>query len=170
MNLTAETREAVAASLAQNPGAVLEQIAEQHDVTTADVISCLPEREVSTIGGDEFMRVMLEIATWGEVTFIVNTTDLILEVKGSVPEGEMAHGFYNLQGKPIGGHVKADDCASISFVSRKLFSSDTRSVQFYNRDGGCMFKIYLGRDEERRLIPAQIEKFEALRDRMIANR
>lgn len=160
MSLNAETRNAVVTSLEKNSGAVLEQIAEQHKITTADVVSCLSANEASTIAGDNFEHVMMEISSWGEVTLLVNTGDLILEAKGSVPKGNTAHGYYNLHGKPIGGHLKGTNCASISFVSRKLFASDTHSVQFYNHDGGCMFKIYLGRTEERQLIPAQVRKFK----------
>jgi putative heme iron utilization protein len=58
--------------------------------------------------------------------------------------------------------------ASRRFVSRKLFESDTHSVQFYNRHGDCMFKVYLGRDAARRLIPEQVERFKAFRDRIAA--
>lgn len=166
MSLNAEARDAVTASLVENSGAVLEQIAEQHDVTTADVVACLPDNEAATIEGDKFEPVMLEISNWGEITFLINTPDIIMEAKGTVPKGEMGRGFYNLHGKPIGGHLNAANCASISFVSRKLFSSDTHSVQFYNHDGGCMFKIYLGRDDDRQLIPAQVEMFKSYRDQM----
>ena len=169
MTLSAQTRKAVAASLAAAPGAVLEEIAARHGVSTADVVACLPAGEALTISGSRFEDVMTAIAGWGEVTFLVNTPDVILEAKGTVPQGSMGRGFYNLHGKPIGGHLKADNCASIAFVSRKLFSSDTHSVQFYNRDGGCMFKIYLGRGENRELIPEQIEQYLALRARMAAH-
>lgn len=169
MNLNVETRKAIADVLVANPGAVLERIAKQQEVTTADVVACLPAGEAITIDGHRFTEIMLEITAWGEVMFIVNTEDLVLEAKGVVPEGAMGHGYYNLHGKPIGGHLKADNCVSISFVSRKLFSNDTHSVQFYNRDGGCMFKIYLGRDENRQLIPEQVVKFKTLRDRMASD-
>lgn len=164
MTLTSEVRNGVVASLIETPGAVLEQIAEQHDVSTKDVVDCLPDGEALTIDGKHFETVMLEISNWGEITFLVNTKDLILEAKGVVPKGSMGRGFYNLHGKPIGGHLNAGNCASISFISRKLFSSDTHSVQFYNHDGGCMFKIYLGRDADRNLIPEQVLKYQTYRD------
>ena len=57
----------------------------------------------------------------------------------------------------------------MAFVRRKLFSSETRSVQFYGQDGGCLFKVYLGRDENRQLIPAQIAAFDALEARLLAS-
>ena len=169
MGLTADSRAAVVAALEKEPGAVIEAIAEDNAVTPADVITCLPDGQATTVDGVLFEDIMGEIAAWGEVTFIVNTPDLIFEAKGEVPKGAMGRGYYNLFGKPIGGHLKADNCASISFVSRKLFTSDTHSVQFYNKDGGCMFKIYLGRDKDRQLIPEQVAKFAECRDRMHAD-
>lgn len=166
MSLTSESRVAVEKALEADPGAVLEYVAKENKVTAADVIDCLPQDQVATVSGDNFVRVMTEISGWGEITFLVHTDDLILEAKGIVPPGSEARGFYNLHGKPIGGHLKAENCASISFVSRPLFTSETRSVQFYNKDGACMFKIYLGRDEKRQLIPEQVNKFESYRDQL----
>jgi len=168
MSPTQDVRSQVESALAANPGGVLEYIAKENKVSAADVIACLPPHEAVTISGEHFVSVMGEIATWGEITFLVHTDDLILETKGCLPEGSEARGFYNLHGKPIGGHLKAENCAIIAFVSRPLFTSDTRSVQFFNKDGGCMFKIYLGRDEKRQLIPEQVARFEAYRDKMAA--
>lgn len=168
MTLMADASARIRAALAENPGAVLEEIAEQLDVTPKDVVMHLPKGEAVMIGGAHFEEVMREMTAWGEVTFVVNTGDVILEAKGVVPKGGMARGFYNLHGKPIGGHLKADHCELIGFVSRKLFASDTHSVQFYNQRGGCMFKVYLGRDARHRLIPEQVERFATFRDRIAA--
>lgn len=166
MPLTTNARCAIETALARNPGAVIEYIAKDHDVSPAEVIACLPESQVTTIGGENFEMVMYEISSWGEITFLVHTDDLILEAKGSVPKGKSERGFYNLHGKPIGGHLKADNCSGISFVSRPLFGTDTHSVQFFNKSGGCMFKIYLGRNADRRMFPDQIVKFLTFRERM----
>ena len=166
MNIAAEKRMAIEASLEENPGAVIEYLAKDNDVAPADVIACLPDGQAETIAGEHFETVMEEIARWGEITFLVHTDDLILEAKGAVPKGSTARGFYNLHGKPIGGHLKAENCAAISFVSRPLFNNDTYSVQFFNKAGGCMFKIYLGRDEARQMFPEQIKSFKDCRDRM----
>lgn len=166
MPIAAQTKEAIKASLAEKPGAVIEFLAREHDATPADVIACLPEGQAVTVGGEHFEKVMTEISGWGDVTFLVHTDDLVLEARGTVPPGSFGRGYYNISGRPIGGHLKADNCASISFVSRPVFENDTHSVQFFNKDGGCMFKIYLGRDENRKLIPAQVEKFRACRDAM----
>jgi heme iron utilization protein len=160
----------IRAALNANPGAVLEDLAKEHGVTTKDVLALLPDTESVLVGGDRFELVMREMTTWGELTLVVNTGDVILEAKGRLPEGSMAQGYYNLHGKPIGGHLKASNCDLIAFVSRKLFSSDTHSVQFYNRLGDCMFKVYLGRDAQRQLIPEQVERFKAFRDGLTGSR
>lgn len=166
MEPTAERHAALRTALQQNPGAVLEDVAREHGVRPLDVVSALPDHEAVLVDGGAFVEVMGEMTGWGEVTVIVNTGDVILEAKGEVPQGSLGFGYYNLHGKPIGGHLKADRCAKIAFVSRRLFTSDTHAVQFYDRDGGCMFKVYLGRDADRQLIPAQVAKFQALRDRL----
>ncbi len=168
--LTSEKRAAVEKALRDDPGGVLEYLAREHGVTPAEIVSCLPEDQATTVPGSRFEEVMAEMTSWGEVTFLVHTDDVILECKAAIPPGSSARGFFNLHGAPLGGHLKADNCASISFVSRPLFTSDTRSVQFHNRDGGCMFKVYLGRDENRALIPAQVAAFERLRDRLATAR
>lgn len=166
MTITAQTRAAVEKALIEQPAGVLDYIAKEVGVSPADLISCLPADQVSSIAGDKFAEVMTEISGWGEITFLVHTADVILEAKGVVPEGAQAQGMYNLHGKPIGGHLRMENCASIAFVSRPLFKSDTHSVQFFNRDGGCMFKIYLGRDADRQLIPEQITAFKTYRDKL----
>lgn len=168
MTLTPTLRDTIAADLAESPGAVIEEVAKRHSVAPKEVLALLPEAQVTTVDGTHFETVMGEMTAWGEVTFIVNTGDVILEAKGAVPPGRMGQGYYNLHGKPIGGHLRANHCDLIAFVSRKLFKSDTHSVQFYNQEGGCMFKVYLGRDTERRLIPEQVAHFRALRDRLVA--
>lgn len=167
MILSETQNDAIRTALRANPGAVMEDLAKEHGVTTKDILSLLPEGEAVTVDGSRFEAVMREMTTWGELTLVVNTGDVILEAKGSLPEGSLAQGYYNLHGKPIGGHLKASNCDLIAFVSRKLFSSDTHSVQFYNRQGACMFKVYLGRDTERQLIPEQVARFKAFRDRMM---
>lgn len=164
--MDASKQETVKIALSADGGAILDYIARDNDVSLADVISCLPVEQAQTIAGDKFNQVMMEISGWGEITFLVHTADIVLEVKGELPTGSEGRGFYNLHGKPIGGHLKGENCSTISFVSRPVFKNDAHSVQFFNKDGGCMFKIYLGRDDERQLIPAQVEKFKNYRDKM----
>ncbi|PIE16715.1 MAG: heme utilization cystosolic carrier protein HutX [Rhodobacterales bacterium] len=166
MAISDQARAGVEKAIAENPGAVIDYVAAEHGVTPADVLTLLPEGQVQTISGDKFIEVMDELATWGEVTLIVTNEDVIFECKASLSPGKEGRGMFNLHGKPMGGHFHMKNCASISFVSRKLFTSDTHSVQFYNHKGYCMFKVYLGRDADGKLMDDQIAKYQAYRDKM----
>ncbi len=155
-------------ALADNPTAALEDIARAAGCTPLEVLEALPEGEVTHLPGDVLAQTLDDISTWGEITFIVNTGPVILEVKSEMGKGQLAGDMYNLNEKPICGHLNAAACGRVAFVRRKLFSMETRSVQFYAKDGNCMFKIYLGRDAKRQLIPAQIEAFDALEERLLS--
>lgn len=159
---------AIRAALAATPDAAIEDIAVAASVPPGAVIDHLPAGEVTLATGAAFVAVMQDLAQWGAVTVILNTGPVIFEAKGALPPGRLRHGFYNLHGGPIGGHVRAEACARIAFVSRRFMGVETLSVQFYTEAGACMFKVYLGRDAERRMHPDQIARFAALRDRLAA--
>ncbi len=161
-----ETREKIVAALEASPGAVLEHVARELNVTTADVVAALPADEVVSVGAERFEDVMMAATELGNITFIVQTEDIVLECKGPVPAGSFGRGYYNIHGEsPIGGHIKAENCGAIFFISRKLMGRLSHSIQFYNKLGGCIYKIYLGRDENRELIPQQVTKFMDLKAR-----
>lgn len=153
-------------ALGANPTAALEDIARAAKTTPLAVLKALPEGEVVEFDGAHMVAVLDDIADWGEVTFVVNTGPVILECKAPLKGGTVGHGMYNLKGKPTGGHLNIEACAVLAFVRRKLFSMETRSVQFYGHDGHCLFKIYLGRDENRQIFPEQMQAFDALEARL----
>lgn len=157
----------IRAAMAEMPTAALEDIAKAAGTSVAGVLRALPEGEAHCIDGTHFVAVMDSFADWGDMTVIVNTGDVILEAKGPV-RGTLGRGMYNLSDKAVGGHLKPDACDMIAFVSRKLFGTDTHSIQFYNKEGGCMFKIYLGRNADRQLIPEQVRNYHDLRARFDA--
>ncbi|SIT86813.1 heme utilization cystosolic carrier protein HutX [Pontibaca methylaminivorans] len=161
------TKDAIRAAIAENPTGALEDIAEKAGVTPLAVLDALPEGEVVSLSGELFTEVMEDITRWGEITFIVNTPNIIFEVKAPVGPGEVGHGMFNLHDKAIGGHIHYRKCARIAFVRRRFFSMDTASVQFYAHDGSCMFKIYLGRDGNKALKPDQIAAMDALQARLL---
>ncbi|MFV0358747.1 heme utilization cystosolic carrier protein HutX [Tropicimonas sp.] len=166
--MTDQTATTIREAIAANPMAALEDIARAAGVATREVLENLPDGQARCAPGGAFVDIMQEMTGWGDVTFIVNTPEVIAEVKGPVPSGNLKNGFYNLHGKSLAGHLRADRCAVIAFVERKFMGIDTMSVQFYAESGACMFKVYLGRDEKRQLIPAQIAAFRAARDRFAA--
>lgn len=157
---------ALRAQLAEKPSVVLEMFAAENGVSLQTVVECLPETSRVFAPGEFAEAVMADIADWGIVTVLVHTQDIILECKGKLPAGKTARGFYNLDhGSPIGGHFRLDQCAAMAFVRRAFMGSDSCSVSFFNRRGEAMFKIFVGREENRQLIASQVERFTALQDR-----
>jgi len=163
-----DARTRLAARLARNPDGVLETLASEHGVSLREATAMLPPGLVRWAARERFDEVFADVATWGEVLFLVHTPSIVLEVKGVVPPGEHGRGYFNLHGaSPIGGHIKAQRCAAIAFVRRPFFGSDTASIQFFDGDGAAMFKIFVRRGgPERQLDGEQLERYEALAARL----
>ena len=136
---------------------MLEQIAREYGVSTFEVVRALPAEHRTIVAGARFEEIMQALTAWGEVLFIVHTPDIVLECAGTVPPGSFARGYYNLHGdSPIGGHLKAENCTHIAFVSRPFMGRPSRSLQFFNGAGEAMFKVFVRRDKERNLLPDQV--------------
>jgi putative heme utilization carrier protein HutX len=160
-------RPPLAERLKQSADGVLEQIAREYGVSTFEVVRALPAEHRSIVVGARFEAIMQALAQWGEVLFIVHTPDIVLECAGKVPPGSFARGYYNLHGdSPIGGHLKAENCAHIAFVSRPFMGRPSRSLQFFNGAGEAMFKVFVRRDAERNLLADQVQRFDELRGRL----
>jgi hypothetical protein len=157
------------AHMADNPGAVIEDVARERKVTPRQVLDALPSPMAAFAGGEHFAAAMQDIAVWGEVTFIVHTDDAIFEFTGAVPTGEIGRGYFNLmQPKGLHGHLRYDRCAAIAFVERPFMGKTSAFVAFVNVDGGIMFKVFVGRDENRALRPDQLARFKQLAERIAA--
>ncbi|KWV52612.1 coproporphyrinogen III oxidase [Bradyrhizobium macuxiense] len=155
------------AHMAANPGAVIEDVARERNVTPRAVLEALPDTMVR-IGAGEFAAAMQDIAEWGEVTLIVHTDDGIFEFTGAIPVGEVGRGYFNLmQPKGLHGHLRHERCAAIAFVERPFMGKVSAFVAFINLDGGLMFKVFVGRDETRALRSDQLQRFHALADRLV---
>ncbi|WP_371818067.1 heme utilization cystosolic carrier protein HutX [Bradyrhizobium sp. CCBAU 53421] len=152
--------------MADNPGAVIEDVARERKVTPRAVLEALPASMVR-IGAGEFAAAMQDIAEWGEVTLIVHTDDAIFEFTGAIPKGEVGRGYFNLmQPKGLHGHLRHERCAAVAFVERPFMGKVSAFIAFINLDGGIMFKVFVGRDETRALRGDQLTRFHALADRI----
>ena len=159
-------RLSLAAPLALNADGILEQIARDYGVSTLEVVRNLQQEHCTVVDGKLFTDVMQDVTGWGDILFIVHTSDIVLECAGPLPPGTNGRGYYNVHGDSlIGGHIRADNCQAIAFASRPFMGRPSRSIQFFNAAGEAMFKIFVRRDEARVLIPAQVLKFDALRER-----
>jgi putative heme utilization carrier protein HutX len=155
----------LAERLAQSADGILEQIARDYGVSTFEVVRALPAEHRSILAGSLFEKIFAELTTWGEVLFIVHTPDIVLECAGKIPPGTFSRGYFNIHGdSPIGGHLKAENCTHIVFVSRPFMGRPSRSLQFFNGAGEAMFKIFVRRDDKRELLPEQLARFDALRE------
>src|SRR5262245_20513138 len=156
-------RPPLAERLKQSADGVLEQIAREYGVSTFDVVRALPEEHRAIVPGSKFENVLQALTEWGEVLFIVHTPDIGLECAGTIRPSSVAPCSFNWHGdSPIAGHVKAENCAHIAFFSRPFMGRPSRSLQFFTGAGDAMFKIFVRRDKERNLLPAQVECFDAL--------
>ena len=147
--------------LMTEPDGTLETIATQFDTTLLEVVRHLPSR--SLMSGEQFDTVWDNVMKWGNVTTLVHTQDVILEFSGELPSGFHRHGYFNLRGKKgMTGHIKAENYQYIAMIERKFMGMDTASILFFNQEGVAMFKIFLGRDEHRQLLPEQLSAFRQL--------
>ncbi len=167
VNTTA--RPPLAERLNQSADGILEQIARDYSVSTFEVVQALPAEHRTIAPGSKLEEILRALTDWGEVLFIVHTPDIVLECAGRVPPGSFARGYFNLHGdSPIGGHIKADNCAHIAFVTRPFMGRPSCSLQFFNGNGEAMFKVFVRRDKDRNLIAEQVQRFEALRRQLAA--
>ncbi|KPF67636.1 hypothetical protein IP69_13160 [Bosea sp. AAP35] len=152
------------AMLAEKPDAMVETVARETGVSTRAVLELLPPEGRILIAPERFEALWQELAAWGAVMLLVNTPDIVLECEGSLPVGSFGHGYYNIHGdSPIGGHIKASNCAAIYVVDRQLPSRRVCSVQFFNGAGEVMFKVFVRRDSQRVLLSDQLARFEGLK-------
>jgi heme iron utilization protein len=160
-------QEQLAERLAEEPGLLLEQVAKDYGVTLRETIEALPVEMRCFAHGGTFEEAMIEIASWGDVTLIIHSEDGVMEFSGPIPEGKVAQDYYNMAGTTgFHGHLRHKRCASIAFVERPFMGRNSAVVLFINTDGGIMFKIFVGRDENRELRADQMEKFRALAQRI----
>ena len=165
---TAEhTRPPLAERLASSADGVVEQIARDYGVSPFEVIRQMPVEHRTIVPGAKFADIMQALTSWGEVLLIVHTRDIVLECAGKIPPGTFGSGYFNLHGdSPIGGHLKAENCTHIALVSRPFMGRASRSLQFFNGAGEAMFKIFVRRDDKRELLPDQVARFDALREKL----
>ncbi len=166
MKLTEEQRCALTKTLADNPGQILEMLAGMHQCAFEDVIQCLPEQMVSKTDGSRFVEIMQALAEFTEpTTFIAHTSDAVMEVTGRIPSGKIGRGFYNFDHNEEGGihgHLRYENCAAIYLIERPFMGKQTVSLNFINHQGGAMFKIFVGRDENGKLRDNQIAQMKQL--------
>lgn len=163
--LTDKFKQQVRTILADEPGKLPSEIAQQLNVSEAQVVFAFEQTMTTRIAGEQAESLLSELTSWGNVTTIIHSEGSIFEVKAPFPKGKVAHGYYNLMGKEgeLHGHLRLDLITDIALVSKPFRSSESHYFGFFTEQGNSMFKIYLGRDKKRQLLTDQVEKFQQLK-------
>jgi hypothetical protein len=120
---------------------------------------------VTRVAGEHAQVILEQLPEWGSVTTIVHSFGSIFETKANFPKGKQAHGYYNLMGKEgeLHGHLRLDLMEHIALVSKSFRGLESHYIGFFDAQGNCVFKVYLGRDKKRQLFPNQVEAFTQLK-------
>lgn len=120
-------RLSLAAPFALNADGILEQIARHYGVSTLEVVRNLQQEHCTVVDGKLFTDVMQDVTGWGDILFIVHTSDIVLECAGPLPPGTNSRGYYNVHGDSfIGGHIRVDNCQPS--LSRRARSWDALAL------------------------------------------
>ncbi|USD66795.1 heme utilization cystosolic carrier protein HutX [Vibrio sp. SCSIO 43136] len=151
--------------LEREPGSLPGTIALELGVTEWQVLEAMPTEIVTVVSGEHAQSLLEGLVDWGNVTTIINSHGSIFEVKAPFPKGKLARGYYNLMGKEgeLHGHLRLELVTNIALISKDFMGKESHNFSFHTESGDCMFKIYLGRDKKRNLIPEQVEKFKQLK-------
>lgn len=144
------------------------ELAEQLEVTEYQLVTVLPETQVTLLDGVLAQPLLEDLPDWGRLTTIVLCRGSVFEFKGDFPRGKVAYGYYNLSGSDplalgLHGHLHLSELTHIALLEKPFRGQIGYSMLFFAADGSCVFKVYLGRDSQRQLFPQQIERFQRLR-------
>jgi putative heme utilization carrier protein HutX len=115
-----------------------------------------------TMPGDKALELLRDISTWENTTTIILHGGSVFEFKGVFPKGELAHGFYNLKGENgFEGHLNLAKVSSIAFQSKQHRGQESHAFVFQDMTDQCLFKIFLGRDQNGVLHPMQKKRYLA---------
>lgn len=157
-------KQQVADLLAENPNIITLEIAEKLQQPEGNILKALPEQFVRLFPAERAVEILQAVSQWGIFTTIIEKEGSIFEIKDRFPTGIIGRGYYNLNMKDdegaIHGHLKLDNIADIAFVSLPFRSKESYNIAFIAPNGQTIFKIYLGRDEQRQLFPEQVEHFK----------
>jgi len=149
--------------MASDPDGFLEEIAVDYGVSTLEVVRHLPEDRRVIAGGDHLEPVLKDIATWGDVLFIVQTNSIVAGMSIPFPDFFQAEGNYHFFGEGFGGHLKDDACTHIAFIERTFQKRRSLSVHFFDGAGEPIFKIFISRDKDGNLKEDQLAHFDRLK-------
>lgn len=165
-----EVKQQVTAALALDVATPVSEMSQQLALSEGAITFALPAEMVTQVKGHHAQAILEQLPAWGSVTTIVHSFGSIFESKARFPKGKVAHGYYNLMGREgeLHGHLRLDLVEHIAFVSKPFRSMESHYIGFFNADGRCIFKIYVGRDKKRQLIAEQVAAFGQMKETLSA--
>ncbi|KOO02658.1 heme utilization cystosolic carrier protein HutX [Vibrio nereis] len=160
-----EVADKVSTSMAADPTVPVSEMSKQLNLSEGAITFALPNEMVTQVPGEQAQTVLEQLPEWGVMTTIIHSFGSIFESKAPFPRGKVAHGYYNLMGRDgeLHGHLRLDLVANIAFVSKPFRNMESHYIAFFTSSGECVFKIYLGRDKKRQLIPEQVSAFKKMK-------
>ena len=168
--LSSEQQIMLRQSLEKNPGQVLEMLAAQNQCSFEDVIRCLPENCIRQTEGSRIVEILQADRRLGRRPSPSSPTPPTpsSKVTGNyLAAKSAAASTISTTPKPTAAYTVISitkNCASIYLLERPFMGKATCSLNFINRNGGAMFKIFVGRDETGELKQHQIEAMRKLFD------
>ncbi|RKR71256.1 heme utilization cystosolic carrier protein HutX [Otariodibacter oris] len=154
----------VAELLETNPNIITLDIAQQLQQPEGNILCALPEQFVKIFPSERLEEILSTISQWGVFTTIIEKEGSIFEIKDQFPSGMIGRGYYNLNMKgeegTLHGHLKLDNIEKIAFISLPFRGKESYNIAFISPQGQTVFKVYLGRNEQRELFPDQVENFK----------
>ncbi|MGY0218114.1 heme utilization cystosolic carrier protein HutX [Endozoicomonadaceae bacterium StTr2] len=128
----------------------------------------LPEIQMVVAAGNQFEMIIEELRGWGDIMLVLDVEGSIFEMVTPFPKGGKKFGYYNMSDRntPLKGHLKLDGYGGIALVRKPFHGVDTCSVQFFSPAGRPVFKVYIRRNKDKSFIPEQLERFNALMQRL----
>ena len=113
---------------------------------------------------DKVVSVLRDLPSWGDLVTIVSHGGCVFEYKGPFPAGEIGKGFYNLKGPRPGfeGHINLKAIDHIAFQVRKHAGRVAYALNFNDKEGANLFKVFLGRNVAGEIYPDQKYRFDLL--------
>ncbi|PNQ60909.1 heme utilization cystosolic carrier protein HutX, partial [Vibrio agarivorans] len=149
-------KDQVAKLLVEEPRLLPAAMAERLSVSEFEVVNAFPQDSVAVLSGEFAQSILEQLTNFGPVTTIMHSFGSIFEFKGPIPKGKVARGYYNLIAKPgqLDGHLNLEKVKHVALVSKPFMDRESHYFGFFSECGSNIFKIYLGRNEKRELIPS----------------
>lgn len=121
-----------------------------------EVIKALPGGMGTLFDGSHFDKVWKFLTEIDTVTFFIESSGNIFEMKTKVTAGRDGFGYFNLFGKGcLNGHIRKESVSAIAFLKIPFMQLESRQIAFLNADGKVMFSFYLPREGQQ--IEAKVE-------------